>query len=125
MAVSKDGQQYRFVIPGISAADLQFLHWMPRVRNRNLKSKAAVEQDCFELNRPVHGPVHLSSCGRGIGRHRRPFLKRTPKRSFGYVASTDAIRVRGFALTIDRDPHPNSLRASFARLDPQGEREAS
>jgi hypothetical protein len=42
-------------------------------------------------------------------------LKRTPKRSFGYVASADAIRARGFALTIDRDPHPNPL--------PQGERE--
>ena len=57
MAVSKDGQQYRFAIPGISAADLKFLHWMPRVRNRNLKSKAAVEQDCFELNRPGCWPT--------------------------------------------------------------------
>jgi hypothetical protein len=26
-----------------SAADLKFLHWMPRVRNRNFKSKAALE----------------------------------------------------------------------------------
>src|SRR5256886_17565457 len=42
-------------------------------------------------------------------RHRPPsaaVLKRTPKRSFGSVASSDAIRVRGFALTIDRDPSP-------------------
>jgi hypothetical protein len=42
VAVSKDGQQYRSLIPGISAADLKFLHWMPRVRNRNFKSKAAL-----------------------------------------------------------------------------------
>src|SRR5438874_2055272 len=27
-----------------SAAGLKFLHWMPRVRNRNFKSKAAVER---------------------------------------------------------------------------------
>jgi hypothetical protein len=59
--------------------------------------------------------VHLSPCGRGIGRLRRPFLGRTPKRSFGYVASLDAIRVRGFSLSIDLTPHPNPL--------PQGERE--
>jgi zinc/manganese transport system substrate-binding protein len=32
--------------------------------------------------------------------------KRTPKQSFGYVASTDAIRVRGYALTIDLNPSP-------------------
>jgi hypothetical protein len=25
------------------SADLKFLHWMPRVRNRNFKSKAALE----------------------------------------------------------------------------------
>ena len=34
-----------------------------------------------------HARCHLSPCGRGIGRLRRPFLKRTPKRSFGCVAS--------------------------------------
>src|ERR1700731_1415700 len=50
--------------------------------------------------------LHLSPCGRGIGRLRRPFLERTPKQSFGYVASPDAIRVRGFALTRDRNPSP-------------------
>jgi hypothetical protein len=42
-----------------------------------------------------------SPIGRGIGRLWRPFLKRTPKRSFGYVASSDAIRVRGYALSWD------------------------
>jgi hypothetical protein len=39
--------------------------------------------------------VHLFLCGRGIGRLRASVLERTPKRSFGYVASQDAIRVRG------------------------------
>src|SRR5882724_13376218 len=38
---------------------------------------------------------HLAPlAGRGTGRLQRPSL-RAPKQSFGYVASTDAIRVRG------------------------------
>src|SRR5712671_6289083 len=52
-------------------------------------------------------------------RHRPPsaaVLKRTPKRSFGYVASIDVIRVRGLALTIGRDPspHPSPTRGEGA-----------
>jgi len=62
--------------------------------------------------------LHLSPCGRGVGRLRRPF-SRTPKRSFGYVASPDAIRVRGCALSWDRSPHPNCF--AFEPL-PVGER---
>ena len=49
---------------------------------------------------------HLSPCGRGIGCLRRPFLERTPKRGFGYVASIDAIRVRGYGLSRDLNPSP-------------------
>jgi hypothetical protein len=52
----------------------------------------------------ARGFFHLSPCGRGIDRLRRPFLKKTPKQSFGYVASPDAIRVRGYAPSIDLDP---------------------
>src|SRR2546430_8896207 len=54
-------------------------------------------------------------------RHRPPsaaVLKRTPKRSFGYVASTDAIRVRGFALTIDRDPSPQPSKSELRSSRP-------
>jgi hypothetical protein len=62
--------------------------------------------------------VHLSPCGRGVGRLRRPFL-RTPKRSFGYVASLDAIRVRGFSpsgklFLAPADADPSSV-ADFVR----------
>jgi hypothetical protein len=53
--------------------------------------------------------------GRGIGRLWRPFFG-TPKQSFGYVASLDAIRVRGSLrelLTqlnaLIEAPHPNPL----------------
>ena len=34
-----------------------------------------------------------------------------------------AIRVRGHAQSRTRNPHPNPQVASFARLDPEGERE--
>ena len=47
-----------------------------------------------------------SPIGRGIGRLWRPFLEGTPKQSFGYVASKDAIRVRGYDLTMDLNPSP-------------------
>src|SRR5438445_2989 len=64
--------------------------------------------------------LHLSPpAGRGIGRLRRPCSRR-PKRSFGYVASSDAIRVRGYR-SIDRamcggSPSPQpSPRKSGAR----------
>src|SRR6516225_1520550 len=40
------------------------------------------------------GGSPLPACGESVGRLWRPFL-RTPKRSFGYVASLDAMRVRG------------------------------
>src|ERR1700686_3523437 len=50
--------------------------------------------------------LHLSPCGRGIGRLGGRSRKRTPKQSFGYVASSDAIRVRGYALSMDRNPSP-------------------
>jgi hypothetical protein len=40
--------------------------------------------------------LHLAPlAGRGTGRLWRPFLERTPKQNFGYVASPDALRVRG------------------------------
>jgi hypothetical protein len=71
--------------------------------------------------------LHLSPlAGRGIGRLRRPCLKRTPKQSFGYVASQDAIRVRGWLSRIQ-------CRHAFADSGPspqpsprkRGERELS
>src|ERR1700731_2591470 len=49
---------------------------------------------------PLLGGLHLSPCGRGR------------------IASVDAIRVRGYAFTIDLNPSPQPYRASFARLDP-------
>jgi hypothetical protein len=54
-----------------------------------------------------------SPIGRGVGRLWRPFL-RTPKQSFGYVASQDAIRVRGVLYRWVAAPHPGPL--------PNGER---
>jgi hypothetical protein len=48
----------------------------------------------FALPDPSSDPHLAPLAGRGIGRLRRPF-SRTPKQSFGYVASLDAIRVRG------------------------------
>ena len=44
--------------------------------------------------------LHLSPCGRGR------------------IASPDAIRVRGFAPPIDRDPHPNPPRANLTPPSP-------
>ncbi|MHC2467882.1 hypothetical protein ACVIHD_006894 [Bradyrhizobium embrapense] len=38
-----------------------------------------------------------------MGRVWRPFLERTPKQSFGYVASKDAIRV-GYDLSLELRP---------------------
>src|SRR5258705_10672916 len=54
-------------------------------------------------------------------RHRPPsaaVLKRTPKRSFGYVASIDVIRVRGLALTIGRDPSPQPSKSELRSSRP-------
>src|SRR5713226_5943167 len=50
--------------------------------------------------------VYLSPCGRAKAAFGCRSWKKTPKRSFGYVASTDAIRVRGYAPSIDLNPSP-------------------
>ena len=65
----------------------------------------------------------LSPCGRGIGRPRRPFLeRRRSEASAMRIARCDPGEGLGTP-SIDRNPSPNPPRASFARLDPQGERE--
>src|SRR3989442_8366804 len=46
----------------------------------------------FEKVETTHSAYLAPLAGRGVGRLWRPSL-RTPKRSFGYVASSDAIRV--------------------------------
>src|SRR5262249_8946892 len=65
--------------------------------------------------------VYLSHCERGTGRLWRPVLDRTPKQSFGYVASPDAIRVKGpdiSSFIMSKEPligRGHSVCATFSR----------
>ena len=54
-----------------------------------LASRDARACGCLKICicRRTNSGFHLSPCGRGKGRLRRPFLEGTPKQGFGYVAS--------------------------------------
>src|SRR6185312_10010857 len=65
-----------------------------RLRHTDRSRQAIdVERDAFWLNRFRRRLTSPLPCGRAKAAFGRPFLSRTPKLRFGYVASLDAIRV--------------------------------
>jgi hypothetical protein len=106
----------------LSLSDSDISRNIPEARARWSLTESACQRVCFTS----------PACGGSIGRHRRPFLDKTPKLSFGYGALGSAIarqsaagggslstRPARFADPPPPQPSPASGRGSGLRSSPQ------